>query len=225
MQHRIPFFFIALSVFVFMLACSPVAQSFNLAENTPQPIEKHLSSFRPIEGTDYMIADISGNPSDSGREDLSPFSWVERGYSGYSGYEIYNYVFFDSATETFNRLLPTNEDVVLQIIGFPSGTPTDKPEDFEPVKWWLYVLAKDDTDKNGILDYKDKLSIGITDVGGNSPTEVISDVNSVLGHTLKNDNTLFVIYHSLDKNYVAKIDMPGRQIVTTNEMDLGGDVK
>ena len=109
-------------------------------------------------------------------------------------------------------------------MGLPSGAPTDKPEDFEPVRWWLYVLAKTDTDKNGILDYKDKITIGITDVGGNSPTELIPDIDSMLGNMLKND-TLFVIYHSLDKNYVAKIDLPGRTVVSTNEMSLGEDVK
>lgn len=170
-----------------------------------------------------MIADISGNPED--RADSSVFNWVERGYSGYSGYEIYNYVFFGKETETFNRLLPTNEHVVLQITGFPSGALTDKPEDFEPIQWWLFVVAKSDTDQNGILNYQDKLTIGVTDVGGNSPTEIITDVDHVLGHTLKNDNTLFVIYHSLDKNYVAKIDLPGRQVLSTNEIDLGADVK
>ena len=208
-------------------ACNRFTQSLNSTgiEATPQPIEKHLSAFRPIEGTSYMIADISGNPQTEERGSFSPFRWIESGYSGYSGYEIYNFVFFNSETETFNRLLPTNEHVVLQIVGFPPGTPTEKPEDFEPVRWWLYVLAKTDTDKNGILDYKDKLTIGVTDVGGNSPTELIPDADRVLGHVLKDENTLFVIYHSLDKNYIAKIDLPGRQLVSTNEMDLGEDVK
>ena len=65
----------------------------------------------------------------------------------------------------------------------------------------------------------------MTDVGGNSPTELIPDIDSVLGHTLKDNNILFVIYHSLDKNYVAKIDLPGRQVLSTNEIELGDDVK
>jgi len=87
------------------------------------------------------------------------------------------------------------------------------------------VLAKADTDKNGILDYKDKLTIGVTDAGGNSPTELIPDADRVLGHILKDEDTLFVIYQSLDKNYIAKINLPDRQLVITNEMDLGEDVK
>jgi len=224
MRRCIPLFFAVISFLVMGAACNSITQSINPVESTPQPVEKHLSAFRPIEGTDYMIADVSSSPTTSER-DFSPFSWIERGYSGYSGYEIYNYVFFSRKTETFNRLLTTNEYVVLQIVGFPAGTSTEKPEDFKPVMWWLYVLAKVDTDKNGILDYKDKLTIGVTDVGGNNPLEVISDVDSVLGHMLKNNNTLFVIYHSLDKNLVAKIDLPSRQIVSTSEMNLGDDVK
>jgi len=225
MQRRIPLFFTLITLLITGLACGPVARSLNSVEGTPKPVEKHLSAFSPIEGTDHMIANISGNPAEGERASFSPFSWIERGYSGYSGYEIYNYVFFSSQPETFNTLLPTNEYVVLQIVGFPSGTPTEKPEDFKPVKWWLYIVVKADTDGSGILDYSDKLTIGVTDVGGNMPTEVISDVDNVLGHTLKNENTLFVIYHSLNKNYVAKIDLPGRQVVSTNEISLGDDVK
>jgi len=34
-----------------------------------------------------------------------------------------------------------------------------------------------------------------------------------------------VIYHSLNKNYIAKMDLPGRQLVSTTEMNLGDDVK
>ncbi len=229
MQRRIPLFLILVSFLVTGTACFTrysTSSSPDSVGSTPQPIEKHLSAFSPIEGTDYLIANISGNPADSAREAFSPFSWTERGYSGYSGYEIYNYVFFDSETETFNKLIPTNEYVVLQIVGFPSGTPADKPEGFQPVMWWLYILAKADTDQNKILDYRDKLAIGVTDVGGNAPTEVLPDVDAVLGHTLSKDqDTLFVIYHALDKNYVAKIDLPGRQVVSTNEINLGDDVK
>jgi hypothetical protein len=227
MQHRILLLSIVVSLILMGVGCNRFTQSPNSVaiEGTLQSVEKHLSAFRPIEGTNYMIADISGNPQANERGNFSPFRWIESGYSGYSGYEIYNYVFFSSEAETFNKLLPTNEHVVLQIVGFPSGAPTDKPEDFKPVMWWLYVLAKTDTDKNGILDYKDKITIGVTDVGGNSPTELIPDIDNMLGNMLKNDDTLFVMYHSLDKNYIAKIDLPSRTVVSTNEMNLGDDVK
>src|SRR5690349_25125964 len=134
MQRHFPMPFVIVIFLLMGAACNGTMPSLNTVENTPQPVEKHLSAFSPIEGTSCMIANISGSPAENERGSFSPFSWIERGYSGYSGYEIYNYLFFSSETETFNRLLPTNEYVVLQIIGFPSGTPTEKPEDFEPVR-------------------------------------------------------------------------------------------
>lgn len=227
MQRRILLLTIFICLISIGVGCSRFTRSQNSAgvDATPKIVEKHLSAFRPIEGTNYMIADISGNPQTDERGSFSPFRWIESGYSGYSGYEIYNYVFFSSETETFNRLLPINDYVVLQIVGFPSGTPTEKPEDFKPVMWWMYVLARADTDQNGILDYKDRLTIGVTDVGGNSPIELIPDVDSVLGYILKNEKTLFVMYHSLNKNYITKIDLPSRQVLSTTEMSLGDDVK
>ena len=225
MQQRI-LLLVIISLLTAVTACNRLTQSpIPVIAGTPQIVEKHLSAFRPIEGTSHMIADISGNPQIEERGSFSPFRWIESGYSGYSGYEIYNFVFFNSQTETYNRLLLTNEIVVLQIAGFPPGTPTENPEDFKPVMWWMYVLAKADTDQNGVLNYQDKLTIGVTDVGGNSPTELIPNVDSVLGQILKEDDTLFVIYHSSDKNYIAKIDLPGRQVISTNEMSIGEDVK
>lgn len=223
-MQRSVLFFAILSLFMAGISCGRMSQPSGPVESTPQVVEKHLSAFRPIQGTNYMIADISGSPPSSER-DFSPFSWIERGYSGYAGYAIYNYVFFNSETEMFNRLVPTNEYVVLQIMGFPSGTSPVEPEDFEPIRWWSYLLVKEDTDKNGVLDYKDNLTLGITDVGGNAPTELILEIDHVLGQTLTDDNTLFVMYHLRDKNYVAKIDLPGRQVVSTTELDLGDDVK
>ena len=225
MQHRILLLTIV-SLLTTVTACNRLTQPpSSIVAGTLQVVEKHLSAFRPIEGTGYMIADISGNPQIEERGSFSPFRWIESGYSGYSGYEIYNYVFFNSQTETYNRLLLTNEHIVLQIIGFPFGAPTDKPEDFKPVMWWMYVLAKIDTDQNAVLNYQDKLTIGVTDVGGYTPVEVISNVDSVLGQILKEDDTLFVIYHSQDKNYIAKIDLPGRQVISTTEMSIGEEVK
>lgn len=225
MPHRILTLTFAILLFL-GTACSRLTQPpSSLTPGAPKVVEKHLSAFRPIQGTGYMIADISGNPQVEERGSFSPFSWIERGYSGYSGYEIYNYVIFNSQLETYNRLLLTNEHVVLQIVGFPTGTPTEKPEEFKPVMWWMYVLAKADTDKNGVLNYQDNLTIGVTDVGGYSPAEVILNADGLLGQILKEDDTLFVIYHYQDKNYIAKIDLPGRQLISNVEMSIGEDVK
>src|SRR5262245_24979823 len=95
MQRRILLLTVFLSLLSIGVGCSRFTRSQNSVgiEATPQIVEKHLSAFRPIEGTGYMIADISGNPQIEERGSFSPFRWIDSGYSGYSGYEIYNYVF------------------------------------------------------------------------------------------------------------------------------------
>ena len=221
MRHRILLLTI-LNLSIIGTACSRLIQT---PISTTPSVGKYLSAFQPIDGTSYMIANISGNPQVEERGNVTSFSWIERGYSGYNDYEIYNHVIFNSQLETYNRLLLTNAYVVLQLIGLPPGTPTEKPEDFRPVMWWMYIFVKSDTDQNGVLNYQDKLTVGVTDVGGYSPTEVILDVDSVLGQILKEDDTLFVIYHLGNKNYIAKIDLPGRQLLNTLDMSIGEDVK
>ena len=63
MQHRILLFVSVVSLVVSAVACNRFTQSPNsVAGGTPQLVEKHLSAFRPIEGTNYMIADVSGDP-------------------------------------------------------------------------------------------------------------------------------------------------------------------
>jgi hypothetical protein len=201
-------------------------QSDSNPASTPVPVEKVLSTFDPIKATHYLMARISAN-ADARDSSGSPLSWlVESGYSSYS-YDTYNFVFFDLDTESYHRLLPTNESVILQLTGFPLPAQDSSQPDtpIHPIEWWLYTIVKVDTDGNGLMNYEDKLTLGVSDVGGNGFTEVVGDVDSLLGQIYGEHSSLFVIYHSDGKNYIAKIDLPTREVVLTTEMDLGEDVK
>ena len=188
---------------------------------TLQPVEKILSAF----STKYLMARISAEPA-SREQSGNPLTWIASSYTS-NGYETYNYVFFDLNTETYQRLLPTNDIVIPQIMGFPVAeyNSSDTTQPPLPIEWWLYVMVKADTDQNGRLDFEDKLTLGISDVGGNGFTEIIPDVDSQLGEIYKDGSTLFLIYNANEKNYIAKINLPTRKVVTTTEMDLGEDVK
>lgn len=229
-MKRILLVMIAISMMVLAVACtqrltgSPPLEVGSGSNATPQPVEKVLSVFSPIEGTNYLMARISADPQSRERSS-NPLTWIESGYSS-SSYDTYNFVFFDLDTETYHRLLPTNETVILQITGFPVTPydPSNPDQPSLPIEWWLYTMVKRDTDQNGRLDYEDNQTLGVSDVGGNGNTDVIADVDNVLGSIYKN-GTLFVIYNSGAKNFIAKIDLPARAIVSTAEMDLGEDVK
>lgn len=231
MKRAFILFIIGISLMAVGTSCTQLLGGSNSSETssepapTLQPVEKVLSVFSPIAGTNYLMARISADPGSRERSG-NPLTWIESSYSS-SGYETYNYVFFDLSSETYHRLLPTNDTVIPQIMGFPvaeynSAEPAVPPL---PIEWWLYVMVKVDTDKNGHLDYEDKQTLGISDVGGNGFAEVITDVDNLLGEIYKDGPTLFVIYNSNQKNYIAKINLPTREVVTTTEMDLGEDVK
>jgi hypothetical protein len=229
MKRRL--FWLFVSVMIVTASCGfgrsrvPFQSDSNPA-STPVPVEKVLSTFDQIEGTHYLMARISAN-ADTRDSSGSPLRWlVESGYSSYS-YDTYNFVFFDLDTESYHRLLPTNESVILQLTGFPApvSDPSQPDAPKHPIEWWLYTIVKVDTDGNGLMNYEDKLTFGVSDVGGNEFTEVVGNVDSLLGYVYKEASSLFVMYHSDGKNYLAKINLLTREIVMTTEMDLGDDVK
>ncbi len=231
MKRKFILFITVIGFMVVSTSCTQTLRNPNSSQpnaeaaSTLEPVEKILSAFTPIQGTDYLLARISADPGSRERS-ANPLDWIQSSYSS-SGYETYNYVFFELGSETYHRLLPTNDAVILQITGFPvpDYTAAEPAQPPLPIEWWLYVIVKADTDQSGSLDYGDKKTLGISDVGGNGFAEVVTDVDNLLGEVYKDGSTLFVIYNSNEKNYLTKIDLPTREVVTTTEMDLGEDVK
>lgn len=197
------------------------------APEPPKPVEKTLSSFSPITGTDYLMAGIV--PVEVTRDSsLNPFEWISRsGYSGYSPYITYNYVFFNTQTEEYHRLLPENNSVIYQTAGFPQQVydPNDPDKPAPIIEFWMFNIVKADTNADGYFDYRDKLTIGISDVSGANYTELISNVDAIQSQYYKDPANFFIIYNVHQKNFIAKVNPITRQIISTTEMDLGEDVK
>lgn len=219
---------IALSTF----ACGSniISQSSSVnaeAPEAPKPVEKTLSSFTPITGTDYLMAGIV--PIEVTRDtSLNPFEWINNsGYSSYSSYATYNYVFFNTQTEEYHRLLPDNNSVILQTAGFPQPVydPNDPTKPAPPIEFWIFNIIKADTNTDGFFDYRDKLTIGIADVSGANYTELIQNVDTIQSQYYKDPSNFFIIYNVNQTNFIAKVNPITRQIVSTTEMDLGEDVK
>ena len=228
-MKRLTFLFIALALI--LTACVPtfVDRSPSQGSEPPptlQPVQKILSSFNPIKGTNYLMAGIVAIPGER-ESSFNPLEWINSsGYSSYSS-NTYNYVFFNLATEQYHRLLPSNEYVIYQTSGFPTlqYDPANPDQPAPTVEWWVYSVIKKDTDGSGYLDYKDDLTIALSDVGGNGYTELIENVDAILSQVYKDSSALFIIYNADEKNYIAKINPSTREVVSTTEMDLGEDVK
>ena len=228
-MKRSAFFLIALALI--LTACIPTLADRNPSQEsepapTLQPVEKVLSSFNPINGTDYLMAGIVAIPGDR-ESSFNPLEWINSsGYSSYSS-NTYNYVFFNLATEQYHRLLTSNEYVIYQTSGFPTlqYDPANPDQPAPTVEWWVYSVIKKDTNGNGFLDFKDDLTVGLSDVGGNGYTELIENVDAILSQVYKDSSALFIIYSADEKNFIAKINPTTREVASTTEMDLGEDVK
>jgi hypothetical protein len=232
-MKRISLLIVALGLLFSVTACIPNFTDRNPAVSsepapTLQPVEKILSSFTPVQGTNYLVAAVINAPVSREGSLINPLEWINNSsrYSSYSS-STYNYVFFNLSTEEYKRLLPSNEYAIFQTSGFPISQidPANPQQPVAPVEWWIYSIIKKDTNKDGSLGYEDKLTISIADVGGNGYTELIENVDSVLSQIYRNSSSLFIIYNADQKNYIAKINPATREVISTTEMNLGEDVK
>lgn len=230
-MKRPSIFLLALAISFSALACGrsipQESSSGTDAPAAPKPVEKTLSLFTPIQGADYLMAGIV--PVEVTRDSsLNPFEWISSsGYSGYSSYATYNYVFFNAQTEEYHRLLPDNNAVIFQTAGFPQPVydPNDPIKPAPTIEFWIFNIVKADTNADGYFDYRDKITIGIADVGGKNYVELIQNVDAIQSQYYKDASSFFVVYNVNEKNFIAKVNPIARQVVSTTEMDLGDDVK
>lgn len=198
-----------------------------LAQQTDTPLIKTLGQFRSIEGTNYLISSVTGSTDETSiyEELFSSGRWYGGGY----GHHQYNIVFLDITTETAYPLLPTNDYEIISMEGFPKPVPvfdsTAPAPPRAPVEWWFFSVVKSDTNQDGSFSSLDKQTLSVADVGGRGYTELIPDVDDVLGIAYKGKDTLLVIYRSNEKNYLARIDLPARQVSSTEELALGEEIK
>jgi hypothetical protein len=176
--------------------------------------ERVLGLFSKVEGTTYLLAGIFA------KEEGGFLKGIENGgYGSGSGYSsaVNNYVFFNTADDSTHRLLPHNDSLILRAQRFPDKDKAD---------WFVYDVVKSDTNDDKELSSKDRFTIAMSDGGGNGYSELIPSVETRLGDTLTDGNTLLILYVKDSKKYYSRIDLPNRKVTATNELpSLGNDVK
>lgn len=193
-----------------------------------ETITKTLGDFRSIDGTDYLIASVTG--SDGETSLLSELFSSGRWFGGGYGYSQYNLVFLDVSTEEVYPLLNTNDYEIVSVEGFPTpvisyNNQSQQIPSSDPIAWWLFSVIKSDTNQDGDLSSLDKQTLSIADVGGRGYTEIIPDVDNLLGTAFKNNDTLLIIYRSNGKNYLARVNLLLRQVESTEELPLGEEIQ
>ncbi len=155
-----------------------------------------LGNFRELEGTPYLMAPVNSQQN------------YRQNYYDKQALSIRNYLFVNANDKSARRLVSRNnflfinaQEVVLQ------------RRDDKIVRGMWYEVVKADTNNDQRLSDRDKKTIAISDVSGNDYTEIIDEIDRVLGSHQKNSRTLLVFYELDGREYVGEISMTRRILV------------
>ena len=159
-------------------------------------VKVSLGSFRELEGTPYLMAPINsqGNNRQNSYNKKSP--------------NIRNYLFLNGEDKSSRRLVPENDFVFLNAREVVLERRDDKI-----VRGMWYEVVKADSNNDKRLGHEDKKTIAISDTSGSDYTEVIDEVDKLLGSHQKNSTTLLVFYEFDGREYVGEINIPERTLV------------
>jgi hypothetical protein len=141
---------------------------------------------------------------------------------------VRNYLFVNTADKSSRWLVPTNKYLFLtteklvrqqqQPPGAGSLERQGNDNNDQVVNWMKYEIVKSDTDRDGRFTSKDRRTIAVSSASGENYTEVIEDVERVLGSMLLDDNTLLVFHSTNGGSYVTEVNLPNRQVTVTREL-------
>lgn len=172
-----------------------------------QPVKKMaLGNFELLSGSPFLLATVNINQDERYQFSLSS--------SSSSSTYVYNYLFFNRANLSAHRLVPKNDWLFLQhekLGQFKNG-------DLVKVEGLWYAVVKEDTNSDKQLTELDRKTIAMSDVTGKNYTEVIPQIDRILGTHRKEATTLQIFYGLNDRNFVTEVNIQTRQVIRTREL-------
>lgn len=172
-----------------------------------------LGNFERINGTDYVMAAAHSKQSYQG-------SYYEKDASA-----VRNYLFVNAFDKSSRWLVPTNKYLFLtaeklRLEAKPGAKSHEQVEGYnsQAIRWIKYELVKSDTNNDGRFTTKDRRTIAVSDASGENYTEVIENIEQILGSMLNDEDTLLIFYSTGAGSYVSEINLPKRQVTTTKEL-------
>jgi len=179
-----------------------VSSMVNIEANMQMSSEWALGDFDRLEGTDYLMAPVYSTQSYQA-------AYYEKGTSA-----VRNYLFVNAIDKSSLWLVPHNNYLILsrhkEFYSPPRGSSF--------VTWLRYEVVKSDTNQDGRLTRDDKRTIGISDPNGDRYSELITNIDQILGYEMLNENSFLIFYRKDTKNYIAEINISERSIIVTNEL-------
>ncbi len=152
-----------------------------------------LGSINHVKGSETVIVPLYSDQSFS------------LGYSGSkSTASTRNLLFSNMASETNSWLLPTNEYLIAEYRLVNESNTWDEEKDVISI---LYYIVKSDTNKDERLTRNDRLILALSTPEGEQFTEVLEDVDNVLGYDVLDGDIMAVMFNREGKGYTAYINL------------------
>lgn len=165
--------------------------------------EVSLGTFEPIVGTPYLLAPISAEQN------------YRQDYYEKSALSIRNYLVLNLNNKSAVRVVSHNNSLFLSAERI--GQKNEKGEIIKAQAIW-YQIIKTDTNGDQRLTETDQKTIAVSDVSGKNYTEVLPQVDRILGTHQPSATTLLLIHETGQKNFVTEIDVTSRIVTATKEL-------
>jgi len=126
-----------------------------------------------------------------------------------------NLLFSNMQNETNTWLLPNSDYLITSHRLINESNSYDKDKTVITI---FYQIVKADTNNDSRLTGNDKLTLALSDPEGNNYTEIIMNVDQVLGYDVINKHAIAIIYSRENIGYAAYIDLT--TFTTTKEIEL-----
>ncbi|NEO85108.1 MAG: hypothetical protein F6J87_12795 [Spirulina sp. SIO3F2] len=182
-----------------------ISGSINVEENSEIEEQWQLGGLQTIPGTTYVLAPLYFDQQ------------YDQSFYEKTADSIRNYLFVNSQTTLEHWLLDTN-DYLVTSIDILSSEEVENGLEKQKTSGILYQLIKADTSEDNRIDYQDLKTLALSQPDGKGYTEVVEDVDTLIGHYLNPDGTLLVIYQKEETGYSVSIDLSNFTVVEETEL-------
>ncbi|MEM7535967.1 MAG: hypothetical protein AAF639_27550 [Chloroflexota bacterium] len=159
------------------------------------------------------MADIDGSPYL-----MIPFNSdqaYDQSFSRKASLSVRNYLFIHSETSEQHWLFDTDAYLISNNVHLSEKTMAMEQNDVQAI---LYQVIKTDTNGDQRLNYIDLQTIGVSLPNGEGYTEIISEIDLLIGHRLINNDTLLILYQKNGTGYSLRVNLP--DFTTIDETEL-----
>lgn len=115
-----------------------------------------------------------------------------------------NILFSNMHTETSKWLLPTNKYLIPRYRLINKSNSYNRDEDIVTI---LYHIIKEDTNNDSRLTENDEVTIAFSKPEGSEYTEVLKNIDKVLGYELLNNETIAIMFNRKGQGYTAYVNL------------------